>query len=388
MAKRLFPLLVIAFLIGFTAWRTDTTSAQTPIRRVCPATVQNNLGGIYSPGGIVWTAFDAQATWVYDLDRGVRYPLPETAPCGRGCRPSPDRTWVTYFNIDTYAFNKMRFDGSGRALVNTYASDVEWWNPNTYLVWTPGHEAYLQSVETGITERSLNADGAISIQPGGTWSVVLQPTADRTGFERELVDLATRGLSGGIPELRVDLGMDAPYFNAQSWSPDGSRLAFVKTVDVEGRTGGEIFLIAPGEAQPIQLTNLSATYGAVRLNGLSVGELSWSPDGSRIAFWLTPITGGDPTANLGRSLIHMVDVNTGEITAYCGYTTTNHTPNPPRLVWSPDGTHLAFAGDVEGDEYSYLLLLLNTETGVFTAMSNGIVPAMGAADVFAWGRLP
>ncbi|MDQ7036624.1 MAG: hypothetical protein Q9P01_17875 [Anaerolineae bacterium] len=67
---------------------------------------------------------------------------------------------------------------------------------------------------------------------------------------------------------------------------------------------------------------------------------------------------------------------------------TDHTPNTPRLVWSPDGTHIAFAGNVRGDNKGTLLLALNIETGIFTELSDGIFPAMGQADVYAWGFAP
>jgi hypothetical protein len=81
-------------------------------------------------------------------------------------------------------------------------------------------------------------------------------------------------------------------------------------------------------------------------------------------------------------------VATGDIQVYCGYSTDEHTPNPPRLVWSPDGTQLAFGGNVPGDNQGYLLLTLDTTSGVFTQLSNGIYPAFGVPDVVAWGLPP
>jgi hypothetical protein len=73
---------------------------------------------------------------------------------------------------------------------------------------------------------------------------------------------------------------------------------------------------------------------------------------------------------------------------YCGYSTTEHTPNPPRLIWSPDSTHLAFGGNVPADDKGYLLLALDTTTGIFTELSNGLFPALGTADPVAWGLRP
>jgi hypothetical protein len=280
----------------------------------------------------------------------------------------------------------MRLNGTERALISDYASDVDWWSEGTFLIWTPGHEAYLQ-VEGSSEREYLNVAGVISMQPGGRWGLLVEQNGE--GFKRALVNVARRGLVG-ISDERVELGQDRAYFNAQSWSPDGRWLAFVApTVDDEDRvTASEIYAIAPGETEPTQWTHLSDAYGLARINGIAVGELSWSPDSSRIAFWVMEMTGDDPEGNVGNAIIHMLEVNTGETTVFCGYTTTEHTPNPPRLVWSPDSTHVAFGGNVPGDERGYLLLALDTNTGVFTELSEGIYPALGAPDVVAWGLPP
>jgi Tol biopolymer transport system component len=210
-------------------------------------------------------------------------------------------------------------------------------------------------------------------------------------FERFLVDLQLRGLDG-ISDNRVDLGADKAYFDAQSWSPDGKWLAYVAPVATDStdaaQISSEIFAIQPGDSAPTQWTHLTATYGAERINGVAVGELSWSPDGTRIAFWVTSITGADFTANLGTSTIHILDVNTGEVKAYCGFATTEQTPNPPRIVWSPDGTTLAFGGAVPNDENGYHLLAMDTSSGALTTLTQGIYPVFGTPNVVAWGNHP
>jgi len=87
-------------------------------------------------------------------------------------------------------------------------------------------------------------------------------------------------------------------------------------------------------------------------------------------------------------MLHVVDVTTHNVTAYCGYSTADSTPNPPHLVWSPDGQYIAFGGAVRNNERGYVLLALDTETGVYTALSEGIFPMFGAPDVVAWGLPP
>ena len=205
-----------------------------------------------------------------------------------------------------------------------------------------------------------------------------------------LVNLELRGLMN-VREQRVELGADAVYFGSSAWAPNGHWLALVAPGTFDSRVsiaGGELFGIRPGDAAPTQWTNFSAIYGAVRINGRSSGDLSWSPDSTKIAFWVTELLGPDPTANLGNSVLHVYDVTTNELRRYCGFSTTEHTPNPPRLTWSPDGTHVAFGGNVPNDDRGYLLLALDIESGVFTTLSEGIYPALGTADVIAWGPTP
>lgn len=374
-----FMLLALSLTIG------EPTRAADVIREVCPPVGIQTGGPGFEPGGIILTAFDNSAIWVYNIDSGRRYPLPETTPCAGNCRLSSDARWITYFNALTRAFNKMRLDGTQRTFVNAYASDIDWWADGTFLVWTPGHNAYLQA--EGSDEREyLNVEGVISVQPGGRWGVLVEHNGD--GFIRDVINLELRDMDG-ISDGRLALGVDLAYFNAHAWSPDGAWLAYVAPTLRGARvTGSEIYGVRPGAGASQQWTDLTSVYGRARVNGLSVGELSWSPDSTRIAFWVTPLIGPDPAANTGSAMIHVLDVATGAVTQYCGFTTTEHTPNPPRLLWSPDGSALAFSGNVPEDDKGYMLLALDLESGIFTMLSEGVFPTFGSADLVAWGLPP
>jgi WD40-like Beta Propeller Repeat len=356
--------------------------------QVCPS------GGIqlrtpdFKPGGIILAAFDRSSMWVYNIDTDRRYPLPDTQPCGTNCRLSRDARWITYVDAQTNGYAKMRLDGTQRTPLVDYAADLEWWSADTLLVWTPGKDAYLQP-ESGGDRQYLNVEGVSMVQPGGHWGVLTELDGDN--FKRALVDLNLRGLDG-IAGGYIDLGIDKPYFDASSWSPDGNWFAYVAPGVFDSKVniaGGEIFGIhAADDSTPTQWTDLNSQYGAVRINGLASSGLSWSPDSTHIAFWVTELLGPNPEANTGSAFIHVLDVNTGEVRAYCGFSTTEHTPNPPRLIWSPDSTHIAFGGNVPGDDKGYLLLALDIESGVFTELSDGIYPQLGGADPIAWGLGP
>ncbi|MBI1259994.1 MAG: hypothetical protein GC204_21200 [Chloroflexi bacterium] len=382
------PVLALAVLGFMLLFSRQIIHADASITKVCPATGIQPRAADFQPGGIILTSFDKSAIWVYNIDNGRRYPLPDTAPCTSNCHLSPDKSWLTFFNDPTNTFNIMRLDGTQRALVVENAAEVEWWNPSTYLVWTPAKQAYLVPTAGGDRDY-LNVDGVISVQPGGRYGLMVEPKDDF--FERYLVDLDLRGLDG-ISDQRVDLGADKAYFDAQAWSPDGTWLAYVAPVATDStgaaQVSSEIFAIKPGDSAPTQWTHLTSTYGAERINGVAVGELSWSPDSTRIAFWVTSITGADFTANLGTSTIHILDVNTGAVSAYCGFATTEQTPNPARLVWSPDGTYLAFGGAVPNDQNGYHLLAMDTSSGALTTLTQGIYPVFGTPNVVAWGNHP
>jgi Tol biopolymer transport system component len=376
---------VIIATLGLLWLLVGVSEAASTLIEICPqGGIQAWTAG-FEPGGIILASFDSASLWVYDVDRNSRYPLPDTHPCGSNCRLSQDASWITYVDDSTYY--KMRLDGTERTSLSSYASDVEWWSDDTMLVWTPGHDAYLQRTDSQEREY-LNVTGVFSVQPGGRWGLLTEQSGD--SFTRSLLNLETRDLEG-IAQQQINLGDDSPYFNAASWSPDGQWLAYIAPGAFDSQanvTGGEVFGIRPGDSQATQWTDLTGNYGAVRINGRATGELSWSPDGRQIAFWVIELLGSDPEGNTGNAVIHILDITSGEIGVYCGYSTTEHTPNPPRLIWSPDSTHLAFGGNVPADDKGYLLLALDTTTGIFTELSNGLFPALGTADPVAWGLRP
>jgi Tol biopolymer transport system component len=104
------------------------------------------------------------------------------------------------------------------------------------------------------------------------------------------------------------------------WSPDGTRLAFVndrnhETEGVDGRL--EIYLVNPDGGGLTNLTNpLESDYEPV-----------WSPDGTRLAFARAGGVSG---------IFHMQPDGTGIVRLTSGVGIY------PKMVWSPDGTQLAF----------------------------------------------
>ncbi|MFN8380039.1 MAG: hypothetical protein U0452_15350 [Anaerolineae bacterium] len=369
-------LIVLALLMIRPAQAQEATEA--PVSSICPTPPPLASGPAADlPGGQIVTAFDASAIWIYDVAQNARYPLGDTTPCAGACRLSPDGTELLYLYHATNAFNRMRLDGAVRSMVAEYAGQVEWWNPDQFLVFTPGHTIFLLNPATGFRE-PLPGPGVVSIQPGGLWAMTIAESAGQP--VRALRDLSVETVTA---LSNLPLAPDRMYQNAAAWSPAGDWLAFVAPV---GATSSEIFGVQPGTFAPVRWTNITAEAGPIRINGQATGELSWSPDGSKVAFWVIPLNGDPLDAPTQPAVIHILDVESGEVTSLCGYQTTNHTPNPPHLVWSPDSTSLAFADDAGGTKGA--LIAVNVESGDFHALTSGVAAVNGPANLIAWGVKP
>jgi dipeptidyl aminopeptidase/acylaminoacyl peptidase len=196
-------------------------------------------------------------------------------------------------------------------------------------------------------------------------------------FLRELGDgmhLLTAGIDGaGVRRLTID-----PLHNVtrRSWSPDGSAIAVAHEVDgfpvisivatdgsgtraietpgiaasfpdwrppdgrelaFRGQTADrtDVYLVrADGsDLRPLDVATLGRASGNEVLLGLT-----WSPDGTRIAYHSNDLI-PDPTISYGdRWQTHVLEVGTGEDTIVS--TSTNHAIEDTEPSWSPDGRHV------------------------------------------------
>ncbi len=353
--------------------------------RQCGSGAIQPRGPEFAASGLILTAFSRDALWVVDLDRDIRYPLPETRPCAPNCRPSPDRRLLLYVSPETATYWTMRPDGTERTSVFPYyVSELDWWDADHWLAWpTAGQPAiYSIGVSPAEVEPERMADfDTYSIQPGGYYGLRL---VDGTGAwpYLELVNLRD-GVALRLVEAR-------PFVGGAYWAPDGGRLVVVGQgeLDIEtGLRGAELFSVTPGASTVTRLTNLTAAYGAVRVTGeQDARAVSWSPDGRYLAFWVIEVSGEEKAPTLGPAVIHVLDTQTGRTTVYCGFESrATDGPILPALVWSPDGRYIAFGLDEPGDERPALLLILDTASGEYTEASNGMARTYGTYDPVMWG---
>lgn len=187
---------------------------------------------------------------------------------------------------------------------------------------------------TDLTSLAVPSQPALS--PDGRRVVYVLRTLDADA-DRSVDELWTVPVGGGAAH-RLTAG---PSDTAPAWSPDGSRLAFLRESQVH------LLAVDGGEAQ--RVTDLP----------LGAGAPQWSPDGTRIAFTaaVDPTDGTGPLRTEGidyqadgaglfgavRSQLHVLDVAAGT----CRQLTDGDHAGQP--AWSPDGATLAFTRKVGAD---------------------------------------
>ncbi|HET6476681.1 MAG TPA: prolyl oligopeptidase family serine peptidase [Thermoleophilia bacterium] len=180
-----------------------------------------------------------------------------------------------------------------------------------------------------LPDPDLSPDGsrlALTVAHGAGYAVAVMPARPDPGV-------------AGIRHLTQH-----PYTESSPrWSPDGAYLA------VTSGTHG----------QDTAIVVLDAESGETRVVGGSeeffAGQLSWSPDGHRIAFAGGP---GD------RPAIGIYELATGSVS----WAWEDHHVDAHHPVWAPDGAALAFLVDVEGETG---LLHIDLRDGEVTEYSIG-----------------
>lgn len=171
----------------------------------------------------------------------------------------------------------------------------------------------------------------------------------------------------------------APGFTREApiaWSPDGSRLLY--QADTRGDVDGLVLADPIGsDRQPLDVCEEGVCSG--------IGEVTFSPDGSRLSFVWSDVQDG--------SVIAIMDLGSGS-TIELDSTRTNAEPrgtceshcdgatDGPR--WSPDGTRLVFARqgtfNAETGEYETILLMVNADGSDL----HQVVPAELSAITPSW----
>jgi len=217
---------------------------------------------------------------------------------------------------DIYVMNA---DGSGvTRLTNSQAFKYS-------LVWSPdGAKIASSSDRDGNDEiYVMNADGTglvdLSNNPATDFAGGWSPDGTKIGFHSnrdgnwEIYVMNADG--SGV--TRLTNTQDTAWSYGPVWSPDGSRIAFVRS---SSTNNGGIYVMNADGSNVVRLT-----YGVFP---------AWSPDGTKIAFLSSP--GGE---------VYVMSADGSGVTRL---TTTEGVFEP---AWSPDGTKIVFENERDGEIY-------------------------------------
>ncbi|HJS97099.1 MAG TPA: hypothetical protein VJ741_22720 [Solirubrobacteraceae bacterium] len=210
---------------------------------------------------------------------------------------------------------------------------------------TNGQMAFTSTQDGGARHIFVATPAGISDLTGATSSASeTQPKFSPDGREIVFTRLATGQSNSEIFVMaangagRTEL-TDTPQGNSDpTWSPDGTRIAFVSERD--GQVP-DVFIMRSDGTDVRQITHDSARKS----------ELAWSPKGDRIAFVRTPAGGGDR---------EIYSVNTDG----SGLTDLSNDPTSLDLepAWSPDGTSIAYSGALhKGESVGMDLWIMNAD---------------------------
>lgn len=135
---------------------------------------------------------------------------------------------------------------------------------------------------------------------------------------------------------------DGPGDRDPAWSPDGQRIAFVRS---------------RGDSADVYVMNADGSNLMRRTSGPYAEAPAWSPDATRIAF----AAGGDGSQNV--YVMHADDDGTGAdaLVALPGY--------DAYPAWSPDGRKIAFVSDWRAYDFVYDVYVVDADTTGVTALA-------------------
>ncbi len=282
---------------------------------------------------------------IYSLDQAGGEPVRLTPPTCEAGFPivSPDGRRVA-FTAKVYRDGRVDFDiyivgSDGRELRKVTDSPSRWdmlpsWSPDGASVVFMAVDADGESGESAIYRVEVDGTGLRPLAGGSFWNTqpAWSPTGERIAFaSRRYGAMEIYSVSPAGDDLRplTSLGGSSEQ---PRWSPDGEFIAFI-SFPTPSAMASEVWLVDAAGGRPRAVTpDVPAVYM----------DLSWSPDGSRLAF---------ASDREGAFAIYVADVTSGSLTHLGG----PHAGAQTGPVWSNDGRSIAFAGYSEGNWDIYLV---------------------------------
>ncbi len=249
---------------------------------------------------------------------------------------SPDGTQIAYtvYTVRSGLLNDvwvMNADGSGKVALTDTATDLE-------PVWSPdGTQLAFVSTRDGNPEIFvMNADGSNQTQVTFT---------EFTNYAPSSLDPA--------------------------WSPDGSRIAFASNRGSSNGTDYDIYVMNPDGSGVVNLTQNS---GSGQAGTTGDRGPTWSPDGSKIAFWTDRDMTQMCSNGCDREIYWMNPDGSQQQNLTAAPAADDYDP-----AFSPDGSQMAFTSDRSG---AYALYSLDVSTIPQPAIGEATAAAVANTDSF------
>lgn len=253
-------------------------------------------------------AFDHETI---DPDRGIGGGVPEISVAADGGDPEMiTGDWVV---------SQPDFSPEGDRLVVVKADgDYESAGPDATALWVIGTDGIEATEPVELTSGDV-LDEDPDWSPDGTSIAFVRVTLGTAGDGYDL-HIMTMPADGGEPRALVDAKVSGEVLDEPAWSPDGTRLAYIRGVydQATDETATAVWTMAADGSDPVQL--LALPYA---------DDVAWHPDGTSLL-----VSTGEGFAT--------VDLDTATVAPIEGQFRS--------AVWAPDGEHLYHARYATEDE--------------------------------------
>lgn len=241
---------------------------------------------------------------------------------------SPDGSRIAFGRAKSFfdaSLNVMNADGSGHVGYQQIGGSYAW-SPDATEIALQGFgassasEIFVVDLQTGAS-RQLTDNDVTDTNP--RWS----PISSEIAVVRDSRQLNILHPVSGERQI-----LESAFYDGQSWSPDGTRLAFIKwTLE----TAPDLYTVN-SDGSGLCLVGTNGVHLSPHISSFG---LTWSPDGTKLAF---PATDG---GGLGQG-IYVANVDGSRLERVAsGY----------RPAWSPDGRRISY--------YSDAIYTVDLETG-------------------------